>query len=267
MVKKRKGSTASQWASSAARRLRGMAGNPSTIDDAVRIVVAGYLDGIACPPTDLEALSPRLNVIEIRAEDIPFSGELRREKGGFVVVCSSSLGGPRKRFTIAHEMAHAIFAASGPGWPRTGKELERLCDMMATELLMPRSLFLERCDAFVSLEKIRDVGRLFQTSLSATAIRCAELFGLSVFEADREEIRWGYGEIRKGPLGRIDADLRASILDGFKGPNRSDILWIKTDRNGPSWWKFECQRLGKEDRALVLLRPMPRDYEHPFLDR
>jgi hypothetical protein len=231
-VKRRRGQKTNQWTSSAARRLCGMAGNPATVDEAVRIVVRGYLDGIPCPPTNLETLSPRLNILDVRAEDIPFSGELRREGQGFVVVYSSVLSGPRKRFTIAHEMAHAIFAASGPGWPRTGKELERLCDMLATELLMPRTLFLEQCNGAVSLAKIREMAHLFQTSLSATSIRCAELLGLSVFEMDRDEVRWGYGAIRRGPLKKLDPELRASIAGAFREPTRGDALYISTDRTG-----------------------------------
>jgi hypothetical protein len=71
-----------QWQSAAARRLLAIAGNPSTVREAVEIVVAKFLENIDYPPTNLEAIQARLNVNQVETEDLPFSGELRR--GGTV---------------------------------------------------------------------------------------------------------------------------------------------------------------------------------------
>ena len=255
MVNRRRKTTTAHWTSSAARRLCVMAGNPPTVPDAVRTVVGRYLDGIESPPTDLERLCPRLNIIDMRVEDIPFSGELRQERDGFVVIYSSTSNGPRRRFTIAHEMGHAIVAASGPGWPRTGRELERLCDMLATEILMPRELFLAHCERDVSLARVQELARLFQTSLSATSIRCAELLGLSIFEMDGEEVRWGYGVVRKGPLVKLDHIFLASIKDSLNGEPFEDRVYFRSQQHPAGWWKLECQKLGNDGRALVLMTP------------
>ena len=80
-MRKRTAKRREQWTSAAARRLLEIAGNPPTIEEAIRIVVDRLLDGVPCPPTDLEAIAARLNITGIQAEDVPFSGELRRDVG------------------------------------------------------------------------------------------------------------------------------------------------------------------------------------------
>ena len=57
---------------------------------------AASLEGIECPPTNLEAVAPSLNILRFEAEPLPISGELRREAGGFVVVYSSYLSMARR---------------------------------------------------------------------------------------------------------------------------------------------------------------------------
>ena len=63
------------WTSAAARRLLGLAGHPSDISSAVAIVAGKFLEGISCPPTDLESLGPALKILRFEAEPLPISGE------------------------------------------------------------------------------------------------------------------------------------------------------------------------------------------------
>lgn len=172
-----------RWRSAAAKRLLALA-STETIPDAVHVVVSRLLEGVLCPPTNLEQLGLRLNILRFRFEDLPVAGALVRIDNGFEILCSTSAGRGRQQFTIAHEIAHAIFETTGPRCPHRGDELERLCDMLATEILMPRSLFLEVCGPDISISDLYRLARSFDTSLAATAIRCAELRGISVFEAD-----------------------------------------------------------------------------------
>src|SRR5256885_9262960 len=99
------------------------------------------MEGVTGPPTDLLAVSRKLGITDFVEDDIPYSGELDRKRDGTTVVYSRHLSPSRRRFTIAHELAHGMFDQPGRRFPRTGKELERLCDMIATELLMPRTCF------------------------------------------------------------------------------------------------------------------------------
>jgi hypothetical protein len=132
------------WRSVAARRLTELAGKGSSPKDAAKVVADRLLQGVAGPPTDLEALARQLGVREILPENIPFSGELRREASALVLAYSTHLSGGRRRFTIAHELGHALLVREGLKLPHRGDEVERVCDLLASEILMPQSHFPKR---------------------------------------------------------------------------------------------------------------------------
>ena len=187
-----------QPVSSAARRLFEIVGSTTSLEDAARLVASTYTNDLVRPPTDLQAIALRLNIQEICSEDLPVSGELRRNGKGFRLIYSSYLSPTQRRFTIAHEIGHAIFENSGPNCPRRGKELERICDMIAAELLMPEPLFLEMAGSEASAATVVELATSFQTSLAATGIRYAKLKGVSVFQIDDQRVIWGSGVIREG---------------------------------------------------------------------
>jgi hypothetical protein len=241
-----------QWTSAAAKRLLSLAGNPATIENAVQIVAGDAIRDIPHPPLHLDALAARLNVTGIAYEEIPFSGELRPSNGGFTVVCSVHLSPVRRRFTIAHELSHAIFEKSGPNCPRTGVELERLCDMLATELLMPRRVFLERCGLDPDINTIFELARIFQTSVTTTAIRCAELLKLSAFQVQDGQVVWSHGAIRKGSLRGLDDHLKTLISNGVSGGSGQQVLALNLHGSIKYW---HVQYHGTKGRALFLMRP------------
>lgn len=242
------------WRSSAARRVFKMAGDPPTVTDAVRIVANKLLDGVRCAPTDLDALGLRLNIYAVDTEDLPFSGELRRDEQGFRIVCSKHLSPARRRFTIAHEMGHAILETSGPRCPRVGGELERICDKLATELLMPEPSFLHCAGSTVSVHKVFELADLFGTSLSATAIRCAELFGVSVFGTDNEVVSWARGVVKTGSTFRTDSELKKLVERAGKGYPGQELVYLHS-RNWTGEWSVEWAPAGRNGKAIFLLRP------------
>jgi hypothetical protein len=241
-----------RWTSAAAKRLLSLAGNPATVEDAVQIVASEAIRDIPYPPLPLEALAERLNVTGITYEEIPFSGELRPSNGGFTIVCSVHLSSARRRFTIAHELSHAIFEKSGRNCPRTGAELERLCDMLATELLMPRRAFLERCGPDPDINTIFGLARIFETSVTTTAIRCAELLRLSAFQVQDGYVVWSHGAIRKGPLRGLDDHLRKLISNGVAGGSGEEVLALNLN-GAVKYWQVKYR--GTKGRALFLMRP------------
>ena len=215
------------------------------VDQAVPAVVRTVLSGIPCPPTDLEALCARLNVREVvDDDDIPVVGELRRENGAFRILCSVGQSPVRRRFTIAHELAHVLFEQSGPRAPRVGADLERLCDMLAAELLMPRAIFEATLnEAILDPSVVRRLASQFQTSLTATALRCAEFRPLSVVCIHNGRRKWIRGPARVGhyqlqhllkqlidgvPGDHLVVVERAALADFYRGQ------WIRTtgDRSG-----------------------------------
>lgn len=213
-----------KWKSAAAKRLLKLAGEASSVEHAVQLVVGRVLEGISHPPVPLDALLPKLDISEIKYEEIPFSGELRVQDGKYQIICSAHLSPARRRFTVAHEMAHALLELSGPGCPKTGLELERLCDMLATEFLMPREMFITHAGTDLTIERIFKLVGTFKTSLSATAIRCAELLNLSIFEVEGDRVIWGYGYVRKGTIQILDSDLRRVITEALVNRTGSSII-------------------------------------------
>ena len=243
-----------KWKSAAARRLLEMAGKPPTVEEAVAIVADRLLDGVPGPPTDLEAIAPRLNITGFRAEDVPFSGELRREGSGFAVVYSSALSPARRRFTVAHELAHALFETSGRNCPRVGRELERLCDKIAAELLMPRKVFLEWPGQQSPLEGCSSWRDCLACLSPATAIRSAELKGVSVFEVDADAVTWGHGVIKRGPIQALDYVVRHALVQALPIECGSTLVYL-ANRAWRGEWQLEWARLGQGRRALFLLQP------------
>jgi hypothetical protein len=151
-------------------------------------------------------------------------------------------------------MAHAVFESTGPNCPRTGVELERLCDKIAAEILMPKQLFLGRLGQGLSVAKILDLSQLFRTSVSATAIRCAELLKVSVFGIEGETIIWAFGVVKSGPISRTTLSIRELYSKLHRGEPVDEIIYLDS-RSGYSEWRAEAMPLGSEDRALFLLTP------------
>lgn len=198
--------------SAAAKRIFQMAGTDTSLYDAVRIIAANYTKNVNCPPTNLEAVAHELNIYDIVSEDIAISGELRRNGRGFKVVYSAFLTPARKRFTIAHEIAHAIVLQSGPRAPRKGRELERICDMIAVELLMPEAVFVSAATTEPSAQAVRELATKFQTSLAATGIKYARLKGVSVFQVEQDErVIWASGVVKSGAVRNLDHSLNEAI--------------------------------------------------------
>jgi Zn-dependent peptidase ImmA (M78 family) len=242
-----------KWKSAAARRVLELAGNPPTVESAVRIVAGDAIKDVPHPPLALEILAKKVGVTAIVYEDVPFSAELRPDNGSYVVACSLHLSPSRRRFTIAHELSHAILEKSGRNCPRIGPELERLCDMIATEMLMPRESFLNHVVQAPTIDSIFQVARIFQTSVTATALRFAELLGVSVFEAEQNSVVWSYGAVNKGPIRFLDSHLQRLIADGIAGGQGEASVRLLT-RGFTKPWRVEYRGI-KNGRALFLLQP------------
>lgn len=194
-----------------AKTLLEAAGNPATIEDAISSLVSQLLKDTTVPPTNLDALKTRLDIVDIIGEDIPMSGELRRDREGLHIVYSSHLAKDRRRFTIAHEMGHALLNSLGHRLPHSGPEVERLCDKVAAEILMPRDAFLRLLGDGLTIERLFDLRRAFEVSLSAVAYRCYGLRRDSCFEIHNGNVSWGAGLVTKGPFHLIETGLRLGI--------------------------------------------------------
>lgn len=98
-------------------------------------------------PPPLHEMARTLGVGCIRREPrLPTSALLLRdEKHGMVALVRAHDPEARQRFSLAHELGHVLVEARGLRSDLSCRdiEVERLCDRLAAELLLPRSMFEE----------------------------------------------------------------------------------------------------------------------------
>jgi hypothetical protein len=220
-------------------------------------VVNELLHDVNCPPTDLATLGRKIDVHEIGYESFPGSGELHRLKSGYRIVCSTDQPRSRQRFTVAHELAHVILARTGKNAPRGGHSTERLCDMLATECLMPTAIFESELPQELTLRAISVLADRFETSLTATALRCAELRSACVFGVDGERVTWGYGGVRPGGLMYLLDEVRDNVQTVMTGGQPQERVFFYTPGSRGGYRRFDWIRM-KNGTAMFLLAP-----DHP----
>jgi hypothetical protein len=125
--------------------------------------------------------------------------------------------------------------------------------MWATEILMPKRLFLALCSNPCTIGDLFALRQRFDTSLSATALRLTELKGVSIFSADQNQVVWGYGIVKKGLLSRLDNDLEVPIMSALKGNAGTAEIPL---RNGSNYqrWRVQFQPSRNQTQALVLMQ-------------
>lgn len=151
-------------------RLRSLTGKRST-----RAATAAFVRAHRAPGESLDSLAHRLGVNRIIEEPLPFEGGLFELQGGELII-RLNVESPfvRRRFTLAHEIGHLLFGKPGLRSERDeNPELERACDCIASELLMPS----EDAIAFIrslgepSPEKLKIIASKYAVSLQTAAIR------------------------------------------------------------------------------------------------
>jgi hypothetical protein len=243
------------WRTKVARNLMEATGNPLSMTKAVSRVGEELLEGVQCPPTDLDAVAAKVSILACIAEDMAGSGQLRRDDVGLTIAYSRFLSKPRRRFTIAHEIAHAYLETRWRGLSRPSNEVELLCNMIAAEVLMPQARVINHLrHSRLKLDRIFEIAQVFQVSLSAAAIRCAELRSATVFEVEGANVSWSSGIVRKGKVQRLSEDLQSVIRVALQGEKGEDQVFF--DGQTGLWpWHVEYSSIVK-GRTLFLLQPL-----------
>ena len=243
--------------SAADRRIRALAPDAPTLDDAVKHVVAELMLGLTCPPTNLVDLGRKVGVQEISYESFPGSGELHKEKDGYRIVCSSDQPQSRQRFTVAHELAHVILERTGRNAPRAGNRVERVCDMLAAECLMPTAVFEARLPATPLLNDIAELARSFGTSITATAIRCAQFRAVCIFGVTGDRVTWGYGGIRPGAVMNLLDQVRDGVRAVMADEQPQEKVYFYTNDYRGDYRRFDWIRSGRDSAVFMLSRDKP----------
>jgi Zn-dependent peptidase ImmA (M78 family) len=151
-------------------------------------------DAGAGPVTDIEQiLSSEGITVSTNDYGDHFDGMLEYSDGRFHIYCnlhrSVSRDSGRARFTLGHELGHYFIDEHREGllngsFPQhashsdyqTTNPVERQADTFAANLLLPKQRFLAKLKRVAfSIDGIRSLAALFQTSLSSTAIRYVQL--------------------------------------------------------------------------------------------
>jgi len=176
-----------KWFSAPARALvqRWQVADPV---EAVRLAAGELLAAaqVSSPPIDLELLGSLRGVVRV---DICAMREWGRiacvDEGGFRIWLSSDQSRGRRRFTHAHELGHILVTFEALHWniqsdSETGvytveKEEEYLCDLCASEMLMPLPMFRRVVDGHLpTLESLSTAAQAFDVSLEAAGIRLTQ---------------------------------------------------------------------------------------------
>ena len=243
-----------KWRSAAARRICQLAGVKS-VELAVVEIGHRLTEGLQLPPTDLHAILPRVDVSSCNSDpELLISGELRKGEDGLEIVYSESQSRQRQRFTIAHEIGHAVFERTGQHCPRRGGELERICDMIASEILAPREAIISNVRLPVQMAEISRLSKLFDVSVTAMAIRCAGIFELTTFQEEFGELDWIVSQRLSGHrLSRRQViEVLKTLDDSCPAPK---LVQVETSNRVLRDYLIESLSTG-QNRNLFILTPL-----------
>ncbi len=135
------------------------------------------------PPFNPQVLASILGIPCEKSDELTHSEDAElhpAENGRMVIRYNPKKPKARQNFSIAHEIAHTLF----PGYQdqykarhRSGQfdpqnEVEFLCDLGASEIIMPTPEFdLDVKGMGVSLKSLQELSRRYETSIEATSIR------------------------------------------------------------------------------------------------
>jgi O-acetyl-ADP-ribose deacetylase (regulator of RNase III) len=178
-------SARSTWTNRSVLRFAGSADPVTAIVDRARQVVLGALDdGWAGPPFDPLALAELLKLEVTPREDVRDARTLATPNGRLRIEYNPNRSRGRVRYSLAHEIAHTLFEdcaervrhrgnhgeAESDGW-----QLEALCNIAASELLMPMgSLSKTSCLELDPLLKLR---AKYDVSAEALFLRMVQVTG------------------------------------------------------------------------------------------
>ena len=128
------------------------------------------------PPTDLEKFGELMGVVEIERKQLKVDGMVLPKGAGYKIILNANKD--RSSFSLAHEIGHIIVQSGSlakpqsRGAPLSHKDLEKRCDRIAAEILMPEEQFREHMDQqHLGLAAVQSLASIFESSVLSTAIR------------------------------------------------------------------------------------------------
>jgi Zn-dependent peptidase ImmA (M78 family)/O-acetyl-ADP-ribose deacetylase (regulator of RNase III) len=160
--------------------------------------------GWAGPPFDPFKLAEHLKIAVVPRDDIPDARIVQLLDGRFQIEFNPNRPRGRVRYSIAHDLAHTLFADCGDEVRyRLGRheqkaddwQLEMLCNIGAAEFLMPVGSFPDLKTQSADIDRILALRSSFDVSTEALLLRVARLTEqpCAMFTASRKETGEGAG--------------------------------------------------------------------------
>jgi O-acetyl-ADP-ribose deacetylase (regulator of RNase III) len=173
-----------QWTNRSVLDFAAGADPVATMENRARALALKAMDGgWSGPPFDPLVLAERLGMRVQARDDIPDARLVPPGKEGLVLEYNPARPRGRLRFSIAHEIAHTLFADCGDRVRHRGGDapaadnwqLEVLCNIGAAELLMPSGSFTQLADQQLSIQRVMDIRKEYDVSVEACLIRLIKL--------------------------------------------------------------------------------------------
>jgi len=250
----------------------------STVDSAITAAVESLMGRAVAVRGRLEDAIDHLGA-RVEASCIPESATLAVESGRYVIRVRNSDPEARRRFSIAHEIAHVLLfegVASEPHlMPAIAHRLrnpvvERVCDRAAAELLMPADTFRDSLlSARFDWNHVMRLAGQFQVSHTAVLVRVADvLAGSRIVRFRRDPMTTGrsrqyerlstYGRKPLSLPRRVrGAEMRPRVLDNADDRGRSVTRRMQLVLRGDVVWESQCiavrERFGSASATVAAL--------------
>lgn len=220
------------------------------VEKARALVLSAIEAGWSGPPFDPFVLAEQLKIPVVPRDDIKDARTVPAPTGPRLrIEYNPSRPQARIRYSIAHEIAHTLFPdcrdrirqrlarehMQGNDW-----QLEMLCNIAASEFLMPVGSFPELADESLSIDHLVSLRSHYEVSAEALLLRFARLTRLTclVFAASRREsdpncgryqidyvnfpTEWTY-PVESGTILPVETAIRECTAIGFTA--KSDEAW------------------------------------------
>lgn len=221
------------------------------------VAIARIVEKYRQPLDSLEEIARRLGAAGITTTSMTFDGGIFEGASGFAIKLNSGTSPRRRRFTLAHEIAHLILDhgnARGARRSHANTELEQACDAIAAQILMPLDEFIHVARGRASTASLLAIADHFGVSPQAAAVRVRELglwsesVGQWSWDGKGQEL-WFVGT-RLWPEKTIH--LPTFELAVKRGNGASAWEWIEGDGERESFPAFlDVRKLGRDKVYLL----------------
>jgi hypothetical protein len=192
-------------------------------DELVAGIVRDALDDLESrPPVSVEIIASYFGISRVDVVPLPWAGCLIPVDGRVEIRLNEADVPSRRRFTAFHEVAHTFmpgfehavrFRCNPVGGSTRRDGLELLCDVGASELLLPHRYFTDDlASGAFGLDLVEELARNYQASLEATANRLVDLWPAS------EPVAFLSLELRNKPRDRADAPPALRVNNAHMAP-------------------------------------------------